>query len=138
MDEITEWEAQLNAAETLSTEAMATIVARRRLMELEIGYFTLEFVCINGRETREALLRAIEQVGEEIQDVYMPRQALVQFVDDLMQVSTWKESFWKKLVRVFLRLLSTFWKHVRQFVGLFLLLSNRGSSSLPRRHMEWR
>ena len=138
MDEVTKWEDQLNTAETLSTEAMLTIVARRRLMELGIGYFTLGFACINGRETREALLRAIEKVDEEIQDVYMPRQALVQFVDDFMQVSTTKESFWKKLVRVFLRLLSTFWKHVRQFVCLFLLISNRGSSSLQRRLMEWR
>ena len=81
----------------LSTEAMLTIVARRRLRELGIGYYTLGFACTNGRETREALLRAIAQVDEEIQDVYMPRQALMQFVDDFMQVSTSGSPFGRSL-----------------------------------------
>jgi hypothetical protein len=85
VDDVMKWESQLNAAETFSTEAMLTIIARQRLSGLGIAYYTLGFACTNARKTREALLKAIRQVDEEIQDVYLPRQALMQFADDFME-----------------------------------------------------
>jgi hypothetical protein len=57
------------------------------------------------RETRERIIEAVGEIDREVDDFYIPRIAIQELLDGFADLGEERESFWTKLVKIFVRLM---------------------------------
>jgi hypothetical protein len=65
---------------------------------------TLGSQFIDGSETRERLIEAVGEIDRELDEFYIPRQAMQVLLDGFEDLGRTRESVWIKLIRMFVRL----------------------------------
>jgi hypothetical protein len=114
---------QLMLAEKLTDRDINRDIGQKEAGEIRKRSVILGCHRTNYSETRELLIQAIGEVDREI-EVYIPRMAFQDLIHSFEDFANTKESLWKRLIKIFAKLMFVILELLGKFALTFAKSTN--------------